>query len=286
MLLQQLPQHRDEDVDRVGRNALRVAQQRAFGRADRRVVRAIHLRAAVDEIEEWLGGHQGGEIFTISLPCMRIGAVISASSSARRPPRAAARRRAVQQYQYEEEMYLSLDGTRDDLRQQLDRGAERAARHLVRYAAERAHRSRRGPAVLHVAGDASHARHARRAADGRQFCTSGSTSTTCGRLVRARPFAWSSYAFGTTGRARRLQAERSAGGVGVAARTGRRMERRRVRRVPPARAERRRVPQRRTGKPAPRQHPRVGAAAGRPAARAHRSSSRRGWSRSRSSTAR
>ena len=41
----------DEDVDRVGRRALRVAQQPAFRGADRRVVRAVHLRAAVDQIE-------------------------------------------------------------------------------------------------------------------------------------------------------------------------------------------------------------------------------------------
>ena len=37
------------------------------------------------------------------------------------------------QYEYEEEMYLSLDGTRDDLREQLGAGAERAARRVVRY---------------------------------------------------------------------------------------------------------------------------------------------------------
>ena len=56
--LQQLAEHRHEDVDRVGRLALRVVQQRAIGRADRRVIRAVHLRAAVDEVEQGFGGHQ------------------------------------------------------------------------------------------------------------------------------------------------------------------------------------------------------------------------------------
>jgi hypothetical protein len=30
------------------------------------MIRAIHLRTAVDEIEEGPGGHEDGEIFTIS----------------------------------------------------------------------------------------------------------------------------------------------------------------------------------------------------------------------------
>ena len=37
VILEQLAQHRDEDVDRVGRKSLSVAQQRAFSGADRRV---------------------------------------------------------------------------------------------------------------------------------------------------------------------------------------------------------------------------------------------------------
>ena len=57
VLPQQHPEHRDEDVDRVGGLALRVVQQRAVAGPNRRVVRAVHLRAAVDEVEEGLGGH-------------------------------------------------------------------------------------------------------------------------------------------------------------------------------------------------------------------------------------
>ena len=56
LLVQQLPQHRDEDVDGVGRLALGVAQQAAVGRAHRRVIRAVHLRAAVDEIDDGVAG--------------------------------------------------------------------------------------------------------------------------------------------------------------------------------------------------------------------------------------
>src|SRR5258706_10994213 len=57
MLVDQLAKHRDEDVDRVGGLAGGVAQYPAVGRPDRRVKRAIHLRAAVDQIEKGLGGH-------------------------------------------------------------------------------------------------------------------------------------------------------------------------------------------------------------------------------------
>src|SRR6185295_9507280 len=51
VLVQQLAEHRDEDVDRVGGASLRVAEEPALVRAHRRVKRAVHLRAAVNEIE-------------------------------------------------------------------------------------------------------------------------------------------------------------------------------------------------------------------------------------------
>ena len=44
MLLQQLAEHRDEDVDGVGRPALRIPERSAFGRTDGRVERPVHLR--------------------------------------------------------------------------------------------------------------------------------------------------------------------------------------------------------------------------------------------------
>ena len=57
VLPQEHPEHRHEDVDGVGGLALRVVQQRAVARPDGRVVRAVHLRAAVDEVEQRSGGH-------------------------------------------------------------------------------------------------------------------------------------------------------------------------------------------------------------------------------------
>ncbi len=71
VFVQQLPQHRHENVDGVGWLSLGVAEKPAVHRAHRRVIRAVHLRAAVDEIEEWVGRHEAGEIFTISLAVMR-----------------------------------------------------------------------------------------------------------------------------------------------------------------------------------------------------------------------
>ena len=108
VFLQQLAQHRHEDVDGVGGTASRVAEQRAFRGANRRVIRAVHLRAAVDEIEERGGEHQSGEIFTISLPMMRrVAALALATAFAT----ACGSGGLFRQYEYEEEIYLSLDGT-------------------------------------------------------------------------------------------------------------------------------------------------------------------------------
>ena len=53
----QLPEHRDEDVDGVGRHSRGVAQHAAVRRSNRRMKGPIHLRTAVDEVEERLGGH-------------------------------------------------------------------------------------------------------------------------------------------------------------------------------------------------------------------------------------
>ena len=58
------------------------------------------------------------------------------------------------QYQYEEEVYLSLDGDGDGLRQRVTGRAQCPARHVVRHRAERAARSRGRARVLFDAGDA------------------------------------------------------------------------------------------------------------------------------------
>jgi hypothetical protein len=57
VLVQQLAQHRDEDIDRVGGTALCVAEEAAFRGAHRRMKRAVHLRAAVDEEQTFTCGH-------------------------------------------------------------------------------------------------------------------------------------------------------------------------------------------------------------------------------------
>src|SRR5262249_31994409 len=128
-LVEQLPQHRHEDVDGVGRLSFRVAEQAAVGRAHRRVVRAVHLRAAVDEIHEGTGAHEWGEIFTISLAFMRLrrrpawartatkrvlgafGALALSLSSVVLMAGCSAGSGLFRQYEYEEELYLTLDGT-------------------------------------------------------------------------------------------------------------------------------------------------------------------------------
>src|SRR5260221_898180 len=117
MLVDQLAKHRDEDVDRVGGLAGGVAQYPAVGRPDRRVKRAIHLRAAVDQIEKGLGGHclrgASDKFCTISPRMMRtwrvaaIAAVAAAfMGSGCRPARS-----LFCQDGYEEENYLFLYAT-------------------------------------------------------------------------------------------------------------------------------------------------------------------------------
>ena len=149
LLVHQLPQHVHEDVDGVGRLALGVVQQAAISRADRRVIRAVHLRAAVDEIDDRSGGH-GGQQGTMDsrlqisdwrfeiVDCRLKTATIDQSTpihnlqsqifNLKSRTIAAMRRGAAlalamvivtacgsgglfRQYQYEEEIYLSLDGS-------------------------------------------------------------------------------------------------------------------------------------------------------------------------------
>src|SRR5262249_9748861 len=113
VFLEQLPQHRDEDVDRVGRQPLRVAKEGAFVRADGRVKRPVHLRATVNEVDERLRAHRKAEIFTISLARMPIRAarVLLPLVAALCAIGCAAAGSLFRQYEYEEDMYLALDGS-------------------------------------------------------------------------------------------------------------------------------------------------------------------------------
>ena len=64
LLVEELPQHRDEDVDGVGRAPLRIVQRRALRGTDGRVKRAMHLGAAVDEEEcRFTGGHRTQSVY-------------------------------------------------------------------------------------------------------------------------------------------------------------------------------------------------------------------------------
>src|SRR5262249_28478899 len=109
VLVQQFAQHRHEDVHSVGRLSFRVAQQAAFGSADRRMIRAVHLRAAVDQIQEGLVGHQDGRNFYYIIGRMRFraGVLLVAALSVS----CGGGGGLFRQYEYEEEMYLSLDGS-------------------------------------------------------------------------------------------------------------------------------------------------------------------------------
>ncbi len=142
MLVDQLAQHRDEDVDRVGGRPGRIAEHAAVSRADRRVKRAVHLRAAVDQVKNGFGGHQITRNYRgteNTEPKQRITCIVRSvplwlrrkfctiSPGMTRTWRSVAIALAAvaavmltgcvgasglfRQYEYEEEIYLSLDGT-------------------------------------------------------------------------------------------------------------------------------------------------------------------------------
>src|SRR3954470_1797279 len=119
MLGEQLAEHRDENIDRIGWRALRVAQQSTVRGPYRRMVRAVHLRGAVDQIEHKFLLYHRDDVASperlrslpswrpLRLRVRRIEFVPTVRIRGRRLSRA--RRHG------------------DGVRQQLDRGAERAA---------------------------------------------------------------------------------------------------------------------------------------------------------------
>ena len=186
------------------------------------------------------------------------------------------------QYQYEEEMYLSLDGTATLYVNSSLAALERAARDDVRpgptarvdTAAVRAYYSTPATRVVRVEPVAPQQSPLRsRAARRRRRHELGDARAV--RVVDVSVHA--------RRRAVQVPADRRRGGG--QRRRQRRMERQRDRRLPPAPAEQDRVSQHRT-RCRPRQHPGLGAAAGRPsAACASRcDGSTRAWTRSRFST--
>ena len=123
VLVEQLAQHRDEDVDGVGRPSLRVAQQPAFGGADRRVdTRGTSASCRRSDRARGLAAMRWGEFLLYHLAVMRLRRALR-DRTLRSVHRRCVWRRARHcsgSTEYEEEMYLSLDGSATRLRQQLD----------------------------------------------------------------------------------------------------------------------------------------------------------------------
>src|SRR5262249_3562995 len=107
MIVDQLPQHRHETVDGVRRLAIGTGQP-----ADR-VVRAIHLRAAVYEVQT-RRAHWGGKLqYIIRLMLSRTRVVLLAVLVAAAAATACGRGAGLlsPQYEYEEDVTLKLDGS-------------------------------------------------------------------------------------------------------------------------------------------------------------------------------
>ena len=160
------------------------------------------------------------------------------------------------QYEYEEEIVPLARRVGDDLRQQLDCRAERAARHLVRDEPDHACRSRAGPHVFLQAGHARHAGCGRRAGTDVGSCTCGSRSTTSGGWPRWRRSPGPRISFERSGNV--FVYRQAIGPPGGKATAVSRLDRPRARRLPPASAEQDRGAQHAAGQPQARQHPRCG----------------------------
>jgi hypothetical protein len=149
VLAEQLSEHRHEDVHGVGWPSLRIPEEPAFRGADGRVERAVHLRAAVDQIE-----HQ---LFTITLTVhahWREATTIERRARGARRENCSRRvlralRSIVRVVRHEHLPAVRVRGGHvpvarrfryaDD--QRVDSRAERAARHVVRFKSKRAHGS-------------------------------------------------------------------------------------------------------------------------------------------------
>ena len=108
LLVEQLAQHRHEDVDGVGRPSLRVAKESAFGRAHRRVIRAVHLGAAVDQEESLtlVNSYHSRDALTHAR-----GPARHRAGGAHGRAAAAARSARPATTEYEEDLTLSMDGS-------------------------------------------------------------------------------------------------------------------------------------------------------------------------------
>ena len=253
----ELPQHRHEDVDRVRGVALLIRQPAPA----KRVVGAVHLRAAVDE-EQRRTSHSTNDIILIR--CL---------SCAPRGVLTLARRVSIlgtacgsgggilgKEYEYEEELYLLARRFCDGGRERLDRGARGAARRRFRIQIRVSTWTATASASLFRARVPCHVDACHVATDAR-FVHVRIDVDDVRQLSRVAPFAWSSYQF----RARRATCSNTSKWLERPGEGRRRrgLERRRDRRVQDAhsRARSRITTRRQAG--AARQHPGVGTAAGR-----------------------
>ena len=289
MVGHELSQHRHEDVDGVGGLARRACQAAAA----HRVVGAIHLRAAVDQKNARGRGHRsemGGKSREknrvyhsknvggfLSIVAVRDAAAAPGAAAGRRrrlPARLAPAACLVRSYEYEEDIYLSLDGSAE-----VTVNASIAALVSLRglRSADRsrgAPRPRSAPRRLHVTAE-----YGDRASAGRGvvmvgvLCRCAFTSTTSGSW-RARAV----LVVHATSSGRRTDRRLPETIGAVALRPGTlqncRLERRRARRLSAAPAEPDRLSQRaghrneRAERHRAREHPVVGAASDRSARRA------------------
>src|SRR6188472_152473 len=114
VILHQLPQHRDEDVDRMRAAAAGAGQT---GTAHR-VIRAVHLRAAVDQEEACRCGHRASGAgktneYIIRGMSVRVRAALLIVLIAAGATAACGGRIFAKQYEYEEDLYLATDGSAD-----------------------------------------------------------------------------------------------------------------------------------------------------------------------------
>src|SRR5262245_34842434 len=159
---------------------------------------AVHLRAAVNQVDDRSGRHQRAEIFTISLSRMRIGATMALLAVAVLAALSAAACGSgiFREYEYEEEMYLAVDGSatvyvnasvpalnalrgstfNPDPAADIDREAVRAffTTPVTRVTRRPSLSRRNNRRFVHVRLDVDHV----------------------GLLPKAGPFSWSAYTFG------------------------------------------------------------------------------------------
>ena len=124
MIVDQLSQHRDEAVHGVGRLAV------GTGQPANRVIGAIHLRAAVDQVQTRRRGHRAGKLqYIIRVMRFRLRAALLAALVAAATSGCSGRNGLLgPQYRIRRRSHAQPRRFRDAGRQRVDPGAGRASR--------------------------------------------------------------------------------------------------------------------------------------------------------------